>query len=59
VNAVYPNVHGQPLQSAPPTLLANLPILPRGLEYRVAGRTLALRDTEANLVVDILPDALP
>lgn len=59
VNAVYPNMHGQPLQSTPPSLLANLPLLPKGLEYRVAGRTLALRDTEANLVVDLLPDALP
>lgn len=59
VNTVYPNTKGQPLQSVPPSLLANLPILPKGLEYRVAGRTLALRDTEANLCVDFLPDALP
>ena len=59
VNGVYPNTKGEPLQSVPPSLLKNLPILPRGLEYRVAGRTLALRDTEANLVVDYLPDALP
>ena len=59
VNAVYPNTNGQPLQSVPPTLLRNLPVLPKGLEYRVAGRTLAVRDTEANLVVDYLPDALP
>ena len=59
VNTVYPNTKGQPLQSVPPTLLRKLPVLPKGLEYRVAGRTLALRDTEANLVVDYLPDALP
>lgn len=59
VNAVWPDMHGQPLQSVPPTLLANLPILPKGLEYRVAARTLAVRDTEANICVDFLPDALP
>ena len=59
VNAVYPNTKGEPLQSVPPTLLRKLPMLPKGLEYRVAGRTLALRDTEANIVVDFLPDALP
>ena len=59
VNAVYPNTKGEPLQSVPPSLLRKLPVLPKGLEYRVAGRTLALRDTEANMVVDYLPDALP
>lgn len=59
VNAVYPTAEGQPLQSTPPSLLAKLPVLPKGLEYRVAGRTLVLRDTEANLIVDYLPDALP
>jgi hypothetical protein len=59
VNGVYPNVSGQPLQSVPATLLLNLPVLPKGLEYRISGHTLSLRDTEANMVVDYLPDALP
>lgn len=59
VNGVYPNAQGVPLQSTPPSLLAKLPVLPKGLEYRVSGRTLVLRDTEANIVVDFLPDALP
>jgi hypothetical protein len=59
VNGVYPNVSGQPLQSVPATLLLNLPVLPKGLEYRISGHTLSLRDTEANTVVDYLPDALP
>lgn len=59
VNEVYPNVSGLPLQSVPPTLLVNLPVLPRGLEYRIVDHTLVLRDTNANLVVDFLPDALP
>jgi hypothetical protein len=59
VNQVYPNVSGQPLQSVPPTLLLNLPILPKGLEYRIVDHTLVLRDANANTVVDFLPDALP
>jgi len=59
VNQVYPNVSGQPLQSVPPTLLLNLPVLPKGLEYRIVDHTLVLRDTNANMIVDFLPDALP
>lgn len=59
VNNAYPNGNGQPIQSVPPTLLLNLPVLPKGLEYCVAGKMLALRDTDANMVVDLLPNALP
>jgi hypothetical protein len=59
VNGDYPNRQGQPIQSMPPTVLQTLPPLPKGLEYSIAGNTLALRDTNANLVVDFLPDALP
>ena len=59
VNGAYPNLDGQPLQSMPPTLLLNLPVLPKGLEYRLTGHTLSLRDADANMVVDYLPDALP
>ncbi|HEY4382249.1 MAG TPA: hypothetical protein VGN01_18010 [Acidobacteriaceae bacterium] len=58
VNHDYPNQRGQPLQSAPPTMLQFLPVLPKGLEYRMVGDILVLRDTEANLVVDFLPKAL-
>jgi len=59
VNGVYPNVRGQPLQSVPPTLLLNLPPLPKGLEYRISDHTMALRDADANMVVDYLPNAIP
>lgn len=59
VNSVYPNIHGQPIQSVPGSLLARLPPLPDGLEYRIAGKVLALRDARANLVVDYIPDAMP
>src|SRR5207253_1435968 len=58
VNAAYPNSDGQPIQSVPPTLLLNLPILPKGLQYCVAGKTLAIRDIDGNMVVDFLPNAL-
>jgi len=59
VNAPYPNERGQPMQSVPASLLQNLPKLPKGLEYRIAGKALALRDVDANIVVDYIPDALP
>lgn len=59
VNHVYPNADGQPLQSVPPSLLRNLPVLPKGLDYRISGHTLSLRDTDANMVVDYVRDAIP
>jgi len=57
VNEVYPQEI--PLQSTPPTLLSNLPELPKELEYRIVGRTLVLLDIVPNIVVDFLPHALP
>jgi hypothetical protein len=59
VNGAFPNQKGQPIQSIPATVLKVLPILPRGLDYCIAGSTLALRDSAANMVVDFLPNALP
>ena len=59
VNGEFPNKNGQPIQSVPPTVLKVLPALPKGLEYCIAGKTLALRDSAANMVVDYLPNALP
>jgi hypothetical protein len=57
VNDSYPaNI---PLQSTPPTILMNLPRLPPELEYRIDGHALVLRDTAANIVVDLMPDAIP
>jgi len=50
VNGPYPT--SAPLQSTPPTLLQNLPPLPKELEYRLVGGRLVLRDVEANLIVD-------
>lgn len=57
VNDAYPA--DVPLQSMPPTILSNLPVLKPGLEYRIVGRALVLRDASANIVVDIMPNALP
>jgi hypothetical protein len=57
VNEVYPQ--GIPLQSTPPSLLLNLPPLPKELEYRIVGRNLVLRDIVPNIIVDFISDALP
>jgi hypothetical protein len=57
INQSYPE--NVPLQSTPPSLLLNLPQLPKGLEYRILGRELVLRDSDANIIVDSVPDALP
>jgi hypothetical protein len=54
VNQSYPD--GVPLQSMPPSLLLNLPQLPKELDYRFVGHELVLRDIAANLIVDVLPD---
>jgi hypothetical protein len=56
VNAPYPK--GLPLQSTPPSLLQNLPLLPQFLQYRVVGSTLVLYDVNSNLVVDFVPNAI-
>ena len=57
VNDVYPEQ--VPLQSTPPTILINLPRLPKGLEYRFVGRDMILYDSATNLIVDYLHEALP
>jgi len=57
VNESYPA--DVPLQSTPPTILINLPRLPPELEYRIDGHALVLRDTAANLVIDLIPNAIP
>ena len=42
-----------------PCILEVLPRLPRELQYRFVFRDLAIVDVHANLVVDILPNAIP
>ena len=57
VNAVYPK--NAPLSTMPPSLLLRLPELPKDLDYRFVGRTLILRDAQANLIVDFIREAVP
>jgi hypothetical protein len=56
VNAKYPS--GAPLPTVPAKLLLNLPTLPKEVEYRIVGKHLILRDTEADIIVDYIPNAL-
>jgi hypothetical protein len=56
VNGKYPS--NAPLSTVPPSVLLNLPKLPEGLEYRFVGRHLILFDSKANLIVDILRNAI-
>jgi hypothetical protein len=57
INAAYPK--DQPLPTVPASLLAALPPLPEGLEYRLVGRHLIVRDVTANLVIEVVPNVLP
>jgi hypothetical protein len=57
LNADYPEK--MPLATVPPLILARLPELPEGLEYRFMGRDLILRDVKANIIVDIVHEAIP
>jgi hypothetical protein len=63
VETKRPSVHmrypqGDLLATTPAVLLAALPPLPRELEYRFIGTTLVLRDIDAALILDYLPDAI-
>ena len=46
------------LQDFPPVLLEVLPRLPAPLEYRLIGHDLVVRDTEADMIVGVLRDAV-
>jgi hypothetical protein len=57
VNDEFPE--GISLTTTPPSLLLKLPELPQELAYRFVGRDLALIDTKARLIVDLIPNAIP
>ena len=57
VNQLYPTTY--PLATFPATLLPILPQLPEQLEYRVVQNYLVLRDIEANVILDVMPNAVP
>jgi len=50
---------GAPLPTTPPDVLAALPRLPAGLEFRFVNGDLVLRDIDANLIIDFIPGVLP
>ena len=56
VNAKYPE--GNPLPTTPVNVLLNLPKLPAELEYRIVDKNLILRDVQANIIVDFIPNAI-
>lgn len=59
----HPQVHtGYPswaTHEVPFVLVSALPALPPGIYYRLIDHDLLLWDADANLIVDVLPDALP
>lgn len=56
VNADYPE--GASLPTMPANLLANLPTLPEELDYRIINKHLILRDVDANMIVDYIPNVM-
>ena len=56
VNDSFPWTFGAAM---PSLLLDLLPPLPAEVQYRFIGRDLVLVDVDANLVIDVLPNALP
>jgi hypothetical protein len=57
VNVRYPET--APYSSVPPSLLLKFPLLPPQVRYRFIGRSLILRDTEADVIQDFIPDVVP
>lgn len=56
VNARYP---AWAIHEVPIVLLTALPPLPAAIQYRFIDHDLLLWDVDADLIVDVLPDALP
>ena len=43
----------------PMVLLERLPLLPKPIQYRLVDHALVLWDADADLIIDVLPDAIP
>jgi hypothetical protein len=56
VNGEYPDT--KPLSRVPAAVLAALPKLPRGIEYRFVPKYLLLYDARADLMIDYMPISL-
>lgn len=57
VNYPYPEV--AEFVEMPPTVLLNLPQLPPEVKYRFVGRNMLLIDSDNNLILDYMTNALP
>jgi hypothetical protein len=57
INESYPD--HLPYSMIPPSVLCSLPALPEELQFRFWDRALILWDYHANLIVDVLPNAIP
>jgi hypothetical protein len=47
------------MATMPASLLNVFPTLPKELEYRIVGRNLVLRDVDAALILDYIPNVIP
>lgn len=56
VNAVYPD--SAPASTVPASLLLKMPPLPDQVKYGFVGSALILRDTEASVILDFVPDVV-
>jgi hypothetical protein len=56
IDGAYPD--GTTRSTMPGVVLAQLPALPDGIEFRFAGPDLILYDVRANTIIDRLPDAI-
>jgi hypothetical protein len=56
VNAVYPDA--APASTVPSSLLLKMPPLPDQVKYGFVGSALILRDTEASVILDFVPDVI-
>lgn len=59
VRVNYPYPDQTELVEMPATVLLNLPQLPPEVKYRFVGRNLLLVDSETNLILDYMTNALP
>jgi len=55
----YPYPDPKEFVEMPATLLLKLPPLPKELKYRYVGHTLMLLDTDSNLIIDYMLNAVP
>jgi len=56
---VYDSYPRWATHEVPIVLLLRLPLLPEEIEYRLIDHSLILWDVDANLIIDVLPDAIP